>query len=232
MTPNNYFASSGPANIIYRDYNRVNYTWIWCDHINKIYSVQTGIRGNTEIITNYYNSEIAVKVVILEIEERINMRIMKPYWRRIKGENDVVHIFNLYLNDIDEYDSDENEGSELDDEGSDYEDSETDEENDQNERCELDLETLLPITMPENNQNERYDLDALLPITMPENNNDSDEQPIHNSEYDSDSDSDSDSDDGSYEDYDDDYEDYNMPQLEENTDRIFSHYSSLPPRQQ
>jgi hypothetical protein len=223
MTPNNQFVSTGPANIIYQDYNRENYTWIWCDHYNKYYSVQTGIHGNTEMITNYYHSENEVKYVILEIEERINMHIMKPYWRRVKGENDVVNIFNLYLNNIDGYES---EGSELDDEGSDYEDSETDEENDQNEECELDLETLLPITMPENNQNERYDLDALLHITMQENNNDNDEQPIHNSEYDSDSD------DGSYEDYDDDYEDYNMPQLEENTDRIFSHYSSLPPRQQ
>ena len=87
--------------------------------------------------------------------------------------------------------------------------------------------------MPENNQNERYDLEALLPIPMPENNNYSDEQPIPNDDNsDSNSDSDSDSDDGSYEDYDDDYEDYYMPQLEENTDRIFSHYSSLPPRQQ
>ena len=69
---------------------------------------------------------------------------------------------------------------------------------------------------------------------MPENNNysdsDSDEQPIHNSEYDDGSDSDSD--DGSYEDYDDNYEDYIMPQLEETSDRTFSNYSSLPPRQQ
>jgi hypothetical protein len=209
MTPNNYFATSGPANIIYLDYNRVNYTWIWCDHYNKYYSVQTGIHGNTEIITNYYNSEEEVKDVILEIEERINMDIMKPYWRRVKGENDIVHIFNLYLNDIDEYDSDENEGSELDEV--------------ENEECELDLETLLPIP-----------IENIIPIPMPENNNysesDCDEQPIHNSEYDSDSDSDSD--DGSYEDYDDYYEDYIMPQIEENTDRIFSHYTSLPPRQQ
>ena len=94
------------ADIVYQDFVRECYIWIWCDHINNYYTIHKSVDANTTINKYYIVSRREMRQELLRIEEAVNATEMKPQWHRLKGEQIVLNVFNLYRDD-DEYDDDD-----------------------------------------------------------------------------------------------------------------------------
>ena len=98
------------ADIVYQDFARECYIWIWCDHINNYYTIHKSVDANTIINKYYIVSRREMRQELLCIEEAVNVTAMKPQWHRIKGEQIVLNVLNLYK--ADEEDEEANEEDE------------------------------------------------------------------------------------------------------------------------
>jgi hypothetical protein len=87
------------ADIVYQDFTREFYIWVWCDHESQTYIIHKSINLNMDIAKFYINSRQEMREGLLLIEEEVNVAAMKPQWRRLKGEKEILNTFNLFRDD-------------------------------------------------------------------------------------------------------------------------------------
>lgn len=87
------------ADIVYQDFTREFYIWVWCDHESQTYIIHKNINPNMDIAKFYIHSRQEMRAGLLLIEEEVNVAAMKPQWRRLKGEKEILNKFNLFRDD-------------------------------------------------------------------------------------------------------------------------------------
>ena len=99
------------ADIVYQDFTREFYIWVWCDHESQTYIIHKSINLNMDIAKFYINSRQEMRTSLLLIEEEVNVAAMKPQWRRLKGEKEILNKFNLFRDD--DYVAEGNDGNDM-----------------------------------------------------------------------------------------------------------------------
>jgi hypothetical protein len=92
------------ADIVYQDFARECYIWIWCNHETQNYIIHKSMNPEMDIAKFYIDSRQDMRDGLLEIEEDVNLTVMKPQWHRLRGERIVLNMFNLYCDDREEED--------------------------------------------------------------------------------------------------------------------------------
>lgn len=96
------------ADIVYQDFTREFYIWVWCDHESQTYIVHKSINLNMDIAKFYISSRQEMRTRLLLIEEEVNVAAMKPQWRRLKGEKEILNKFSLFRDDDVAYGEEDN----------------------------------------------------------------------------------------------------------------------------
>lgn len=96
------------ADIVYQDFTREFYIWVWCDHESQTYIVHKSINPEMDIAKFYISSRQEIRTRLLLIEEEVNVAAMKPQWRRLKGEKEILNKFSLFRDDDVAYGEEDN----------------------------------------------------------------------------------------------------------------------------